>query len=91
MSEVQFEPVSHLIGMLKSTRNGARVMEMVRTAGARVALFATSLREEDGQGAVEYSLVVLAVAAIIAAGIAGFTGQITSFMSAAGTQLASYV
>jgi Flp pilus assembly pilin Flp len=49
------------------------------------------LRREGGQGAVEYALVVLGVAAIIAAAVAGFTTQITSFMSAAGTKLASYI
>lgn len=49
------------------------------------------ITREDGQGAVEYALVVLGVAAIIAAAVAGFTGEITSFMSAAGTKLASYV
>jgi Flp pilus assembly pilin Flp len=50
----------------------------------------SDLSREDGQGAVEYALVVLGVAAIIAAAVAGFTGQITSFMSAAGAKLASY-
>jgi Flp pilus assembly pilin Flp len=49
------------------------------------------LRREDGQGAVEYALVVLGVAAIIAAAVAGFTTEITEFMKAAGTKLKSYV
>jgi Flp pilus assembly pilin Flp len=49
------------------------------------------LRRENGQGAVEYALVVLGVAAIIAAAVAGFTNEITSFMKAAGTKLKSYV
>jgi Flp pilus assembly pilin Flp len=49
------------------------------------------VRREEGQGAVEYALAVLAVAAIIAAAMAGFTSQITAFMTAAGTKLKSYV
>lgn len=49
------------------------------------------LRREDGQGAVEYALVVLGVAAIIAAAVAGFTTEITSFMSKAGAKLATYI
>jgi Flp pilus assembly pilin Flp len=49
------------------------------------------VRREEGQGAVEYALAVLAVAAIIAAAMAGFTGQITNFMTKAGTKLQSYV
>jgi Flp pilus assembly pilin Flp len=49
------------------------------------------LEREDGQGAVEYALVVLGVAAIIAAAVAGFTTEITNFMSAAGTKLSSYI
>jgi Flp pilus assembly pilin Flp len=48
-------------------------------------------RREEGQGAVEYALAVLAVAAIIAAAMAGFTGQITNFMTKAGTKLQTYV
>lgn len=51
----------------------------------------TGLRREDGQGAVEYALVVLGVAAIIAAAVAGFTTEIQNFMTAAGTKLKSYV
>jgi Flp pilus assembly pilin Flp len=48
-------------------------------------------REEDGQGAVEYALVVLGVAAVIAAAVAGFTTQITAFMSAAGGALLGFI
>jgi Flp pilus assembly pilin Flp len=50
-----------------------------------------SLRQEEGQGAVEYALAVLAVAAIIAAAMAGFTDQITNFMAKAGAKLGTYV
>jgi Flp pilus assembly pilin Flp len=49
------------------------------------------LREEKGQGAVEYALAVLAVAAIIAAAMGGFTKEIENFMKAAGTKLATYI
>jgi Flp pilus assembly pilin Flp len=49
------------------------------------------LKQEEGQGAVEYALAVLAVAAIIAAAMAGFTNEITNFMTKAGTKLQSYV
>lgn len=49
------------------------------------------LKSESGQGAVEYALVVLGVAAVIAVAVAGFTGYITSFMSAAGAKLGSFV
>ena len=48
------------------------------------------LTREDGQGAVEYALAVLAVAAIIAAAMAGFTDQITAFMAKAGAKLLTY-
>ena len=53
--------------------------------------FTLALKREDGQGAVEYALVVLGVAAIIAAAVAGFTNEITSFMKGAGTKLKSYI
>jgi Flp pilus assembly pilin Flp len=49
------------------------------------------LKREEGQGAVEYALVVLGVAAVIAAAVAGFTTQITNFMSAAGTALLGFI
>jgi len=49
------------------------------------------LKREDGQGAVEYALVVLGIAAIMALAVAGFANQITSFMSGAGAKLASYI
>ncbi len=62
-----------------------------RTLGRLMTISREDLRREDGQGAVEYALVVLGVAAIIAAAVAGFTTQITSFMTSAGTKLASYV
>ena len=51
----------------------------------------TIARREDGQGAVEYALVVLGVAAVIAAAVAGFTTEITNFMSLAGAKLATFI
>jgi Flp pilus assembly pilin Flp len=45
------------------------------------------LREEKGQGAVEYALAVLAVAAVISVAMAGFTDQIKNFMTGAGGAL----
>lgn len=59
--------------------------------GRAMTLSHEDLKREEGQGAVEYALVVLGVAAIIAAAVAGFTGQITNFMTAAGTKLATYI
>lgn len=59
--------------------------------GRALTVSREDLRREDGQGAVEYALVVLGVAAIIALAVAGFTTQITNFMTAAGTKLASYI
>jgi Flp pilus assembly pilin Flp len=49
------------------------------------------LKREEGQGAVEYALVVLGVAAIMVLAVAGFTGHISTFMTKAGTKLESYV
>ena len=48
-------------------------------------------QREEGQGAVEYALVVLGIAAIISLAVAGFATQITSFMTAAGAKLATYI
>lgn len=49
------------------------------------------LKREDGQGAVEYALVVLGIAAVISLAVAGFATQITNFMSAAGAALIALV
>ena len=69
-----------------------KVFDLVTVAFVRARTFEFGdLSREDGQGAVEYALVVLGVAAVIALAVAGFTTQITSFMSAAGAKLASYV
>jgi len=59
--------------------------------GRALTVSREDLKREDGQGAVEYALVVLGVALIIAAAVAGFTGHITSFMTAAGAKLSSYI
>jgi len=50
-----------------------------------------NLKREDGQGAVEYALVVLGIAAVISLAVAGFATQITNFMSAAGAALIALV
>jgi Flp pilus assembly pilin Flp len=64
--------------------------ERISLAIGRLFMYGETRREE-GQGAVEYALAVLAVAAIIAAAMAGFTTQITNFMKAAGTKLGTYI
>lgn len=56
-----------------------------------ISLALARLRSEDGQGAVEYALVVLGVAAVIALAVGGFTTEITNFMTAAGTKLSTYI
>jgi len=53
--------------------------------------FTLALKREDGQGAVEYALVVLGVALVIAAAVAGFTDYIGDFMAAAGAKLQDYI
>ena len=59
--------------------------------GRAMTLSHEDLKREDGQGAVEYALVVLGVAAIIAVAVAGFTNEITTFMGKAGTKLAGMI
>jgi Flp pilus assembly pilin Flp len=59
--------------------------------GRAMTLSREDLEREDGQGAVEYALVVLGVAAIIAAAVAGFTTQITNFMTGAGNALQDFI
>src|SRR6476659_9853189 len=49
------------------------------------------LKREDCEGAVEYALVVLGIAAVISLAVAGFATQITNFMSAAGAALIALV
>jgi Flp pilus assembly pilin Flp len=49
------------------------------------------LKREDGQGAVEYALVVLGIAIVVAAAVAGFATQISDFMGLAGDKLATLV
>jgi hypothetical protein len=49
------------------------------------------LQREEGQGAVEYALTVLGIAAIISLAVAGFATQITSFMTAAGGALMGFL
>jgi Flp pilus assembly pilin Flp len=49
------------------------------------------LKREEGQGAVEYALVVLGIAAVISVAVAGFATQITNFMTQAGTALLDFI
>jgi Flp pilus assembly pilin Flp len=49
------------------------------------------LREEKGQGAVEYALGVLVVASVIAIAMGGFTEKIKTFMEAAGNKLLDFI
>jgi Flp pilus assembly pilin Flp len=55
--------------------------------GRAMTLSREDLKREEGQGAVEYALVVLGVAAVMAVAVAGFTTQIKNFMVGAGTAL----
>ena len=59
--------------------------------GRMLTISREDLRREDGQGAVEYALVVLGIAAIISLAVAGFATEITNFMSAAGAALIALV
>jgi Flp pilus assembly pilin Flp len=69
-----------------------KVFDLVTVAVMRARTFELGdLSREDGQGAVEYALVVLGIGAVVGLAIAGFGGQITSFMSLAGAKLATYV
>jgi Flp pilus assembly pilin Flp len=56
-----------------------------------VALNREGLRREEGQGAVEYALTVLGIAAIISLAVAGFANEITAFMSKAGAKLSGMI
>ena len=70
---------------LRTYRGGKGRMHML------MARIQTVLNREDGQGAVEYALVVLGVALVIAAAVAGFTDYIGDFMAAAGAKLQDYI
>jgi Flp pilus assembly pilin Flp len=59
--------------------------------GRMLTISREDLRREDGQGAVEYALVVLGIAAVISLAVAGFATQITSFMTAAGAKLTTFI
>jgi Flp pilus assembly pilin Flp len=69
-----------------------KLYEQVSVAlGRALTVSPEDLKREEGQGAVEYALVVLGVAAIIAAAVAGFTTEITNFMTKAGAKLATFI
>jgi Flp pilus assembly pilin Flp len=69
-----------------------KLYEQVSVAlGRALTVSREDLKREEGQGAVEYALVVLGVAAIIAAAVAGFTTEITNFMGKAGAKLATFI
>jgi Flp pilus assembly pilin Flp len=77
-------------GRAKRTTEVGHMSERISLVIGRFYAY-RQLKQEEGQGAVEYALAVLAVAAIIAAAMAGFTTEITNFMTKAGTKLQSYV
>src|SRR4029450_6366378 len=56
-----------------------------------MAVSLEDLKREEGQGAVEYALVVLGIAAVISLAVAGFATQITAFMTQAGAALLDFI
>lgn len=56
-----------------------------------MAISLEDLKREEGQGAVEYALVVLGIAAVISLAVAGFATQITNFMTQAGAALLDFI
>jgi Flp pilus assembly pilin Flp len=69
-----------------------KLYEHVALGLSRIAaLSLEDLKREEGQGAVEYALTVLGIAAIISLAVAGFANQITAFMTAAGNALIALV
>ncbi len=73
-------------------RDMQKLYEQLALGLSRVlTLSREDLKREDGQGAVEYALVVLGIAAVISLAVAGFATQITNFMSAAGAALIALV
>ena len=64
-------------------------MQKLHDAIGRAVARVLTLDREDGQGAVEYALVVLGVVTILGVTIAGFTGQISGFMTAVGNALSA--
>jgi Flp pilus assembly pilin Flp len=65
-----------------------KLYEQVAVAIGRVyTLSREDLKRQDGQGAIEYALVVLGVATIIGITVAGFTGKISAFMTKVGNAL----
>ena len=68
-----------------------KLYEFVTVAISRAGTFELrDLKREDGQGAVEYALVVLAIAAIVALTVGGLATEIGTFLSKAGTKIGSY-
>lgn len=68
-----------------------KLYEFVTVAIGRAGTFELQdLKREDGQGAVEYALVVLAIAAIVAVTVGGFATEIGNFLKAAGTKIGTY-
>jgi Flp pilus assembly pilin Flp len=73
-------------------RDMQKLYEQLALGLSRVlTLSREDLKREDGQGAVEYALVVLGIAAVISLAVAGFATQITTFMSTAGAALIALV
>lgn len=69
-----------------------KLYEVVSVAVGRASTFELEdLKRQEGQGAVEYALVVLGVAAVIGVAIGGFGTQIKNFMNGAGTALQGWI
>jgi hypothetical protein len=81
-----------LAGTYRGGKGHAEALRAARSgAQPPLTLSREDLKREDGQGAVEYALVVLGIAAVISLAVAGFATQITNFMSAAGAALIALV
>jgi Flp pilus assembly pilin Flp len=76
---------AELTGEVRDMQNLYELFALGLTRG--LTLSRENLQREEGQGAVEYALVVLGIAVVVAAAVAGFATQISNFMSAAGTAL----
>ena len=83
---------TRLYELTGEVRDMQKLYEQLAVGLTRVlTLSREDLKREDGQGAVEYALVVLGIAAVISLAVAGFATQITNFMSAAGAALIALV
>ena len=81
--------LQELTGEVRDMQKLYEQLALGLTRGLTLSL--ENLKREEGQGAVEYALVVLGIAAVISLAVAGFATQITNFMSAAGAALIALV